>query len=82
MAVKKLEHAGMMVKNIEEAAEFYTTVLGMEWKGTLDHNVPGVRLGFLGLPSDDSAVVELIEGYNPNLPHEGIVHHMAFTVAI
>lgn len=80
MAVKKLEHTGIMVKNIEEAAEFYTKVLGMELKGTLDHNVPGLRLGFLGFPGDDNAVVELIEGYNPNLPHEGIVHHLAFTV--
>jgi lactoylglutathione lyase len=80
MGIRRVEHTGIMVRNIEEAAEFYTKVLGMELKGTLEHNVPGLRLGFLGFPGEDQAIVELIEGYNPDLPSEGLVHHLAFTV--
>ncbi|MCL6442512.1 MAG: VOC family protein [Alicyclobacillus sp.] len=80
MPAKKVEHTGIMVRNIEESVDFYTKVLGMELKGILEHNVPGLRLGFMGFPGSDDKVIELIEGYNPNLPAEGLVHHVAFTV--
>jgi lactoylglutathione lyase len=80
MAVKKLEHVGIMVKSIEDSVAFYQNVLGLELKGTLQHNVPEIRLAFLGFPGDSNAVVELIQGYNDNLPEEGKVHHLAFAV--
>lgn len=80
MGIRKLEHVGVMVKNMQESIEFYTKALGMDVKGLLPHNNPEVLLGFLGFPGDDNVVIELIEGYKPNLPSEGQVHHIAFTV--
>lgn len=80
MTIKKLEHTGIMVRSIEESVNFYTKVLGLELKGTLDHNVPGLKLAFLGFPNSEDGLIELIEGHNRNLPAEGLVHHLAFTV--
>jgi len=79
MAVSKLEHVGVMVKDMARSIEFYRTVLGMELLGTLDHQ-NGIKLAFLSFPGAGETQLELIEGYNDSLPEEGKVHHLAFTV--
>lgn len=79
MAVRKLEHVGVMVKDMARSIEFYRTVLGMELLGTLDHQ-NGIKLAFLGFPGAGETQLELVEGYNDSLPAEGKVHHLAFTV--
>jgi lactoylglutathione lyase len=79
MAVQKLEHVGVVVKNIEVSAEFYGKVLGMELKEIRQPN-PDIRLGFLGFPEDTALIIELVERANSDLPNEGIVNHIAFTV--
>ena len=73
MAVKKLEHLGIMVRDIEASIAFYTEVLGLEHKYTMTHTNGVIQLAFLAFP-------ELIQGYNADLPAEGKVHHAAFTV--
>ncbi|OCT10538.1 glyoxalase [Paenibacillus pectinilyticus] len=80
MAVKKLEHVGVMVANLEASIAFYENVIGLKHKGTLLHTNGIIRLGFLGFGDQNETEVELIEGYNANLPQEGKVHHLAFTV--
>ncbi|MDR6555232.1 VOC family protein [Paenibacillus qinlingensis] len=80
MAVKKLEHVGVMVANLEASITFYENVIGLKHKGTLIHTNGVIRLGFLGFEVENETEVELIEGYNANLPQEGKVHHLAFTV--
>jgi lactoylglutathione lyase len=42
--------------------------------------VAGIKLAFLTFPGQRSVELELIEGYNGNLPNEGQVHHVAFSV--
>ncbi|GLG00596.1 glyoxalase [Alicyclobacillus hesperidum subsp. aegles] len=79
MAIRKLEHTGVMVNNLEESIDFYTRILGMELKGILQHNQPGMRLAFLSFPGQ-TAELELIEGYPVTVSPEGQVHHLAFTV--
>jgi lactoylglutathione lyase len=79
MAVRKLEHVSVMVKDMARSIEFYRTVLGMELLGTLDHQ-NGIKLAFLGFPGAGETLLELVEGYNDSLPAEGKVHHLAFTV--
>lgn len=79
MAMIKLEHTGIMVRDLNRSISFYTDVLGMELVGTLDHNTPGIRLAFLAYPGQN-AQIELIEGYADQLPDEGQVHHVAITV--
>jgi lactoylglutathione lyase len=80
MAVKKIEHVGVMVKNIEKSIDFYRDVIGMQLDGTLDHNDEKIKLAFLSFPDAKETQLELIEGYNDQLPEEGKVHHIAFTV--
>jgi lactoylglutathione lyase len=80
MAIKKIEHVGVMVKNLENSIAFYRDVIGMELRGTLDHTNGVIRLAFLGFADSKETELELIEGYNSNLPTEGKVHHLAFTV--
>lgn len=78
MAILKFEHVGVQVKDIEESIEFYTQKVGLELIETLPHTDPSLKLAFLGL--EGNVIVELIQGYNSNLPNEGKVHHFALAV--
>ncbi|WP_028560418.1 VOC family protein [Paenibacillus pinihumi] len=80
MAIKKLEHVGIMVKDIETSVKFYSEVLGMEHLGTMLHTNGVIKLAFLAFPGSPDTQIELVEGYNAGLPAEGKVHHIAFTV--
>ncbi|TYS62580.1 VOC family protein [Sutcliffiella horikoshii] len=80
MAIKRLEHVGIMVKDIQASIEFYTNVVGFSLKGQLDHPNGVIKLAFLGFNESEETELELIQGYNDNLPVEGKVHHIALTV--
>lgn len=80
MAVRKIEHVGIMVTNMERSIAFYRDVLGLELLGTLDHGNGAIKLAFLGSPGAKETQVELVEGYDGRLAEEGKVHHIAFTV--
>lgn len=80
MAVRKMEHVGIMVRNIELSIRFYEEVIGLKLKGTLLHTNGVIRLAFLGWDGADETEVELVEGYTGSLTEEGRVHHIAFTV--
>jgi len=80
MGISKMEHVGIQVKNLEETIDFYTKVLGLELLQKEGHPDPNLRIAFLGFKHEDETLIELIEGYNPDLPAEGKVHHIAFTV--
>jgi lactoylglutathione lyase len=78
MAVKKFEHVGIQVKDIEASKEFYQNIVGLEFMDEFTHTNGKTKLAFLGL--NDSIIVELIEGKDADFPSEGKVHHIAFTV--
>ncbi|MGG1658121.1 VOC family protein [Brevibacillus sp. NRS-1366] len=80
MAIKKLEHVGVMVKDLDTSIAFYTEVIGMECLGKLVHTNPAITLAFLGFAGSKETELELIQGYNDTLPGEGVVHHLAFAV--
>ncbi|MGD6833995.1 VOC family protein [Sutcliffiella halmapala] len=80
MAMKRLEHVGIMVRDIQKSISFYIETLGLKLKGELDHPNGKIKLAFLGFEVDDETEIELIEGYNDALPAEGKVHHIALTV--
>lgn len=80
MAVKKVEHVGIMVKDIEASIAFYRDIVGLDFLGTLDHPEPAIKLAFMGFKDTNQTEVELVQGYNDKLPQEGKVHHVAFTV--
>ncbi|WP_424765895.1 VOC family protein [Paenibacillus sp. sgz302251] len=74
---KRLDHVGVMVKDMDAAIHFYTEIIGFELKGRIKHSNGVVELAFLGFGQSDETELELIQGYNDNLPVEGKVHHFA-----
>ncbi|MFI2856097.1 VOC family protein [Paenibacillus sp. JSM ZJ436] len=77
MAKKRLDHVGIMVRDMDRSISFYTSVIGLELKGRMMHSNGVIELAFLGFQGDEETEVELIQGYNDNLPEEGKVHHFA-----
>jgi lactoylglutathione lyase len=77
MAGKRIDHVGVMVKNIEKSIEFYTHTVGMELKAEVPHSNGVIKLAFLGFSGNEETELELIQGYNDQLPEEGTVHHFA-----
>jgi lactoylglutathione lyase len=77
MAGRRIDHVGVMVKNIEKSIEFYTNAVGMELKAEVPHSNGVIKLAFLGFSGNEETELELIQGYNDQLPEEGTVHHFA-----
>lgn len=80
MAKKRIDHVGMVVKDFEKAIAFYQTVVGFELKGKVTHTNGIFQLAFLGFGNSNETELEIIHGYNDNLPAEGKVHHFAIHV--
>lgn len=80
MAVRRIEHVGIMVSSLERSIEFYEKVVGLTYLETLLHTNGVIRLAFLAFPGSRDTEVELIEGYTGNVSREGRVHHVAFNV--
>jgi len=80
MTIKKFEHVGIQVKDIDKTIDFYTIVVGLELIEKQNHVDPNLKLAFLGIKDTKEPIIELISGYNPNLPTEGKVHHFALAV--
>ena len=78
MAVLGFEHVGIQIADIDRSITFYQEVVGLELLDQFIHTDGKMKLAFLGV--ENQIIVELIEGYNPNLPDEGKVHHIAFKV--
>ncbi len=80
MAIRKIEHVGLMVQDLEASIKFYTEVLNMELVDRIAHTNGVIELAFLRFPGAEQTQLELIQGYDGNLPQEGKVHHLAFQV--
>jgi lactoylglutathione lyase len=78
LGVLGFEHVGIQVVNIEKSIKFYQEVVGLSLIDQFLHTDGKLKLAFLGV--NNEIIVELIEGYNPHLPVEGKVHHVAFKV--
>lgn len=82
--VKKIDHIGIAVKNIEESLKFYENVLGLKSSGTEVVEEQKVKVAFL--PTGDSEI-ELLEATSDDSPiakyieknGEG-VQHIAYRV--
>ncbi|GIP41162.1 lactoylglutathione lyase [Paenibacillus sp. J31TS4] len=76
--IKKLEHIGVMVSDMEASIRFYTETLGLALVGRerLDN---GVELVFLSFPGQEDIQLELV-GRGGGFEENGKVNHIAFTV--
>jgi lactoylglutathione lyase len=80
MPGKKIDHVGVMVKDLQRSIAFYEEIVGLKLKGTTPHSNGVIQLAFLGFSESNETELELIQGYNEQLPQEGKVHHFAVTV--
>jgi lactoylglutathione lyase len=80
MAVRKIEHVGIMVSSLERSIPFYENTVGMRHLDTITHSDGVIRLAFLSFADSPATEIELIEGYTGTVADEGRVHHIAFTV--
>mgnify|MGYP002622979136 FL=1 len=77
--IVKLEHIGILAKNMDESIRFYSEILGMNLVERVWLNEQ-VELAFLSFPGQESVQVELV-GRDPSaVAEEGIVNHLALTV--
>ncbi len=82
--IRKIDHVGIAVRDLEKQTAFYRDILGLEFEGFEDlldrglrigvFNVGGVHIELLQPTAPDNAVAKFIEKSG-----EGI-HHLAFTV--
>jgi lactoylglutathione lyase len=77
--IRKLEHIGVYVQNMDESIRFYTEVIGMKLVDRKMVNAE-VELGFLSFPGSENIEIELIGRGTDGISDAGIVHHIAFTV--
>ncbi len=78
--IHKIEHTGIMVKDMDVSIAFYTEVLKMELVGR-EWLTEEVELSFLSFQGSENVQIELIFGSIEVYPDEGKVHHIAFTVS-
>ncbi|MGC4376661.1 VOC family protein [Fictibacillus sp. Mic-4] len=76
--IKKLEHTGIMVSDMDRSLDFYQNVLGLKLRLREALN-DEVELAFLAFPGEDAVEVELIGGRGVG-EQEGRVNHLAFSV--
>lgn len=82
--LKKLEHVGIAVADLDEAIRMYRTVLGMEPDEVVDVPERGMRIAFftlggvqlelLGSTREDSNIAGFLKKRGPGM------HHLAFLV--
>lgn len=83
--MRKIEHIGIAVKNLEESNKLFAKLLGVEHYKIEEVESEGVRTSFFKV---GDVKIELLEATNPDSPiakfiekkGEGI-HHLAFDVA-
>ncbi|MGE7185868.1 VOC family protein [Peribacillus sp. NPDC006672] len=80
MAIKRVDHIGVVVRDLEESITFYQDVLDLKVKSRVLHTNGVIQLAFLGYNDSDETEIELIQGYSDTLPSEATIHHFAITV--
>ncbi len=76
MAVKRVDHIGVVVKDLEKSIAFYQDVLDLKLKARMTHTNGVIELAFLGYEESDETEIELIQGYSDTLPSEATIHHL------
>jgi lactoylglutathione lyase len=75
--LRKVEHVGIQVRNLDRSIKFYTEVLGLPLRKRLQLNET-TELAFL--PLGDFEIELICKSTEYIYAKEGIVHHLGFTV--
>lgn len=78
--IHKLEHIGVVVKDIEASIAFYTSKMGLCLVKRAAYT-EDIELAFLSFAGSEDVCIELIGGSKEEYPDEGKVNHIAFTVS-
>lgn len=85
MNVKKIDHIGIAVENLDESTAFYRDVLGLEYLGTEEVPSQKVRVAMFRV---GESRVELLEPTSPDSPIAAFllsrgqgIHHIAYSVS-
>ena len=80
MVRKKIDHIGVMIKDLDRAITFYQEIVGMELKDKFTIANGAITLAFLGFNGSDETELELISGGDDDFLNEGKINHFAITV--
>ncbi|MGG0288134.1 VOC family protein [Peribacillus butanolivorans] len=80
MAIKRVDHIGVVVRDLEKSIAFYQDVLDLKLKSRVPHTDGVIQLAFLGYNDSNETEIELIQGYSDTLPSEATIHHFAISV--
>ncbi|MBK5485111.1 VOC family protein [Peribacillus sp. TH16] len=80
MAIKRVDHIGVVVRDLEKSIIFYQDVLDLKLKSRVPHTDGVIQLAFLGYNDSNETEIELIQGYSDTLPSEATIHHFAISV--
>ncbi|MFD6439165.1 VOC family protein [Peribacillus sp. NPDC060186] len=80
MAIKRVDHIGVVVRDLEKSITFYQDVLDLKLKSRVPHTDGVIQLAFLGYNDSNETEIELIQGYSDTLPSEATIHHFALSV--
>ena len=82
--IRKIDHIGIAVQDLEKQTAFYRDVLGLEFEGFEDLHERGLRVGIFKV---GGVHIELLQ---PTIPNSAVakfieksgegIHHLAFTV--
>ncbi len=76
--LKKIEHIGIYVKDLDASIDFYTQVLGLKLKERVATSDGNLEIGFMSIGESE---LELLCPKHGNASEgQGVIAHLAFTV--
>ncbi len=78
--IKKIEHVGIRVKDLERSVKFYSQVLGFMVRGHTENKQTGLKIAFLKVGDSE---IELLQYPNEEERlSQGVIAHIAFRVDV
>ncbi|MGI5839928.1 MAG: VOC family protein [bacterium] len=77
--IKKIEHVGIKVRDLDEAVRFYTQVLGLTERDRREIPASGVKIAFVAIGDSELELLHYPE-QKDDAPSEGVVSHVALAV--
>jgi len=77
--IKKIEHVGIRVKDLQTSIEFYTKVLGFMLRGQMENKQTGLKMAFVKVGDSEIELLQYPDQVAESLP-TGVIAHIAFRV--
>jgi lactoylglutathione lyase len=77
--IKKIEHVGIRVRDLQKSLAFYSNVLGFMVRGQMENKETGLKLAFLRVGDSEIELLQYPDQGPEPLP-SGVIAHIAFRV--